>query len=224
MAINFPINPTINDTHLAAGITWRWDGVTWKVAATGGQALSIKIQDEGGVVGSATTINFVGAAVAATINNSIASVDVSGGVGAAGTWAVSTAGIHTEKNIGINTTNPVTPLQIGSVYGIEALKGTFTSGAGVNTFTVDSFDVEDFKSAEYTFHLEVLGNVQTQKLLVTHNDNDMAYSAEYGVIYEPQIIASIGATVDAGVCKVQITPNSGIAGLTTYRYNRGTMI
>ena len=30
MAINFPNNPTVNQTHTVGDITWTWDGTTWK--------------------------------------------------------------------------------------------------------------------------------------------------------------------------------------------------
>jgi len=29
MAINFPDSPSVNDTHTASGVTWKWDGTTW---------------------------------------------------------------------------------------------------------------------------------------------------------------------------------------------------
>ena len=31
MAINFPDNPTPNDTFTNGGRTWIWDGTTWKI-------------------------------------------------------------------------------------------------------------------------------------------------------------------------------------------------
>ena len=34
MAINFPNSPSVNDTHSANNLTWKWDGTTWKVGVT----------------------------------------------------------------------------------------------------------------------------------------------------------------------------------------------
>jgi len=34
MAINFPNTPSLNDTHSANNLTWKWDGTTWKVGVT----------------------------------------------------------------------------------------------------------------------------------------------------------------------------------------------
>jgi len=41
---------------------------------------------------------------------------------------------------------------------------------------------------------------------------------------EPNLIVSVGATISAGVCKLQVTPETGISGLTTYRFTRETML
>jgi hypothetical protein len=51
-----------------------------------------------------------------------------------------------------------------------------------------------------------------------------AFSQEYGIMYEPNFMISIGATVSGGTCKLQFTPESGISGLMTYRFTRETMI
>jgi len=31
MALDFPASPNINDTYTFGGVTWTWDGTTWKV-------------------------------------------------------------------------------------------------------------------------------------------------------------------------------------------------
>ena len=36
MAIDFPAAPSLNDTFVAGGITWSWDGTSWKTAIVGG--------------------------------------------------------------------------------------------------------------------------------------------------------------------------------------------
>jgi len=36
MAIDFPAAPSLNDTFVASGITWSWDGTSWKTAIAGG--------------------------------------------------------------------------------------------------------------------------------------------------------------------------------------------
>lgn len=36
MAINYPNNPNINDTHVVGGVTWTWDGTAWTIISTAG--------------------------------------------------------------------------------------------------------------------------------------------------------------------------------------------
>ena len=56
MAINFPDSPSVDDTHTVNGVTWKWDGTTWKgVAGTIPTASATVL---GGIkVGNRLTIN-----------------------------------------------------------------------------------------------------------------------------------------------------------------------
>lgn len=68
MPINFPDNPSLNDTHTASGRTWEWNGATWRVQApvgptgpTGPAAslesiASVALQRVDGVAGVATPL------------------------------------------------------------------------------------------------------------------------------------------------------------------------
>ena len=49
-----------------------------------------------------------------------------------------------------------------------------------------------------------------------------AYSQEYGVMYNKDHIVSVGARVVSGVVRVEVTPETGVSGLTTYRFSRQT--
>ena len=50
-----------------------------------------------------------------------------------------------------------------------------------------------------------------------------AFSNEYAVMYNGNLLVSIGATVVSGAVKLEVTPRAGISGLTTYRFTRETM-
>jgi hypothetical protein len=132
-------------------------------------------------------------------------------------------GVYISSNLGIGTTNPRTPLQV-ETYGVKTGVGTFTASVGVST-TLDSFSVSstDFKIAEYTVHISFGSSIQAQKVLVTQ-DQSTAYSQEYGVVYNNTLLVSIGATISGGNCILQATPQTGVSGLTTYRFARNTLL
>ena len=50
-AVNFPNNPSVNDTHTSSGSTWKWDGGVWQRLGTAGP------QGVQGAAGSATISN-----------------------------------------------------------------------------------------------------------------------------------------------------------------------
>ena len=130
--------------------------------------------------------------------------------------------IASSGHLGIGTSIPSTPLSVDK-YGIKTGFGTFVASAGITT-DVDDFLISDtnFKTAEYTVHIESSTSIQAQKVLVMQNGTN-AFSQEYGIMYEPTFMISIGATVSGGRCKLQFTPESGISGLMTYRFTRETM-
>ena len=147
-----------------------------------------------------------------------------GGGGGAGYWEQTAVGINTISNVGIATTNPLTPLQIEDVYGIKTGIGTFDAVVGVAA-DLDSFDTSslNFQTAEYTINVGFGTYIQSQKVLVMQNGTT-AYSQEYAVMYNPDLVVSIGATMTGTTCKLQATPETGITGLTTYRFVRTTLL
>mgnify|MGYP001494585114 CR=1 FL=1 len=147
-----------------------------------------------------------------------------GGAGGSGFFAQTGVGIHTLSNVGIATTNPVTPLQVEQVYGVKTGIGTFNASAGVST-DFDSFDTTslNFQTAEYTINVGFGTHIQSQKVLVMQNGTS-AYSQEYAVMFNPSLVVSIGATMTGTTCKLQATPETGITGLTTFRFVRSTLL
>jgi hypothetical protein len=101
--------------------------------------------------------------------------------------------------------------------------GTFVSSPGTPE-TIDSFEIlsDDFKSIEYTLHLENSQNIQVQKVLATQNQNN-AYSTGYGVTFNLNRIAITSTVISSGDFELRITPESGISGLTTYRFIRQSL-
>ena len=129
----------------------------------------------------------------------------------------------TNEGLKITGITSTTTLEVNERYGVSTGFGTFVASAGV-AHTVDTFTIatNNFKTAEYTLHLEETTNSQTEKVLVMQNGTT-AFSNEYAVMYNGNLLVSIGATVTGGAVKLEVTPRTGISGLTTYRFTRETM-
>jgi hypothetical protein len=174
--------------------------------------------------------NITGAASSITVSqdsssnnvNYISFVDATSGISSLRTNS-SLVYTPSSGNLGIGTTNALTPIQVER-YGVKTGFGTFVASAGITT-DVDSFLITNtnFKTAEYTIHIESSSSIQAQKVLVMQNGIS-AFSQEYAVMYNPTLMVSIGATVSGGLCKLQFTPESGISGIMTYRFTRQSMI
>jgi hypothetical protein len=100
------------------------------------------------------------------------------------------------------------------------INGTFNAAAGIPE-DIDSFsiDTNNLKSLEYSLFFENGNKIQVQKVLVMNNGTT-AYSQEYGIMYDPSQIVSVGATISGLTYKLTATPETGISGITTYRLLR----
>ena len=123
------------------------------------------------------------------------------------------------KGDGTNITGIITA---GSALasGIATGGGTFTASAGVST-NIDSFAYGsvNYKTAEYTVHIENGANTQAQKVLIMQNGTT-ALSQEYAIMFSNSQLVSAGSTISSGNVLLQVTPETGISGLTTYRWRR----
>jgi len=72
-------------------------------------------------------------------------------------------------------------------------------------------------------YFEWNGNIQAQKVLCMQNETT-AYSQEYAVMSDPNTIVSVGTTISGGDFELQVTPESGVSGITTYTWTRHTVI
>jgi len=140
-----------------------------------------------------------------------------------------------EGNIGIGSAIPTEKLDVagniivsGTVLAANltnvAAAETFTASPGV-AYTMDSYTLatDNLKTAEYTIHIENGSTIQSQKLLVMQNGTT-AFSQEYAIMFDPDSIVSIASTLNAGVVSIEMTPETGVLGLTTYRYTRQSII
>ena len=130
--------------------------------------------------------------------------------------------IKANGDVGIGTDNPQTKVQINDVYGIETESSSFTASAGV-AYTANTYTASDFVNAEYTLFFQHSSGIQSQKVLVM-DDGSTAYSQEYGIMSSNGLLVSVGATVKSNNVELLFTPETGVTGIITYRFTRGTMI
>ena len=130
--------------------------------------------------------------------------------------------IKSSGRVGIGTDNPQTKVRINDVYGIETESSSFTASAGV-AYTANTYTASDFVNAEYTLFFQHSSGIQSQKALVM-DDGSTAYSQEYGIMSSNGLLVSVGATVKSNNVELLFTPETGVTGIITYRFTRGTMI
>ena len=207
-----------------------WD-ILGSGAGGGGGGAGIKIYDTGSLVGVSSIVNFGTGLDVTPLSVGVVTITGSGisnvvedttpqlggqldlnGKYIAGTGGVNVTGIITATN-----------LHAGN-HGLKSGSGSFTAQAGI-AHTVDSFPhaTENYKTAEYTVHITNGSSIQSQKILVMQ-DQSVAYYQEFAVMYNNNLLVSVGATISGANCVLKVTPETGISGSTNYRFTRGTLL
>tara|TARA_B100001250_G_scaffold264225_1_gene227792 strand:- start:3057 stop:3779 length:723 start_codon:yes stop_codon:yes gene_type:complete len=176
MAINFPNSPSVNDQHTAAGVTWTWDGTTWKAdGVTSSYVLPTAAANTlGGIkVGTGLAINsgtLSATASAITVQEEGTSLNVAattlnfvgGNVTATGTGATKTItitgatnGLQARKTTAVTTSSianaasdNITFAGVGKSYGL--LKIQVDKGAWVVLYTSQAARTADSARLETT--------------------------------------------------------------------------
>jgi hypothetical protein len=129
-----------------------------------------------------------------------------------GTGNVNITGIVTTTELSLSNT---------STANRKAIVGSWTASAGVLA-NIDTISTTDFKTIEYTLHIENSVDVQSQKVLVTRSGTT-PYSQEYAIMYSSDLLVSIGSSYTGGNYYLNATPETGISGVTTYNFVREIM-
>ena len=119
----------------------------------------------------------------------------------------------------VTTTEP--SLSNTSTANRKALVGSWTATAGILT-SIDTVTTSDFKTIEYTLHIENSVGIQAQKVLVSRSGTT-PYSQEYAIMYSSDLLVSIGSSYTGGNYYLNATPETGISGVTTYNFVREIM-
>ena len=133
---------------------------------------------------------------------------------------VSISGVLTATSFGTVTTTELS-LSNTSTANRKALVGSWTATAGILT-SIDTITTTDFKTIEYTLHIENSVGIQAQKVLVSRSGTT-PYSQEYAIMYSSDLLVSIGSSYTGGNYYLNATPETGISGVTTYNFVREIM-
>ncbi len=130
-----------------------------------------------------------------------------------------TVGTTGTINFGLNLS--VTPVSSGIV--------TVTTAGGVKdngSWTAQTGQLEQLDSiatsnlvAEYILYFSHSTGKQAQKVLVLNNGST-SYSREFGVVYDNNLLVSIGSSIFGGNLTLNATPESGITGPISWKFLR----
>ena len=226
----------IGSTNIRKFITWNnatnalMSSENWNIAS--GKHYEINGVD---VLTSNTLLVGTGASVHSPSNNILTlhtngaeklRIDATGnlGIGTVTPTDPANAANTTVTSAGIVTANQYYGTFLGSIPGFSTVfssgQGSFSATPG-SPHTIDTFAFasHDYEIAEYTLHFVHANGLQAQKTLVIQN-NSTAYSNEYGILYDSELLVSIGATISGGNVNITATPELGISGVTTFRWRR----
>ena len=106
-------------------------------------------------------------------------------------------------NVGIATTNPVTPLQVEQVYGVKTGIGTFNASAGISTDFDSSIQPQISKQQSIQLMLGSVLIYNLRKFWLCRMEHQ--HTLKNIVMFNPSLVVSIGATMTE---YLQITGNT----------------
>ena len=250
MAINFPSNPSVNDTHTANSITWKWDGATWKVGITTFNAANISGISTSGTsyfydldvahnvsVGSSVTAgtyfgdgagltNVAGTTGPAGPAGAPGPAGPAGGTGPQGSPgstgpAGATGPIGSEGPPGPSggpAGPPGPPGPAGGGTGGTIGSGSFNAVAG-QTVQLDSV-TNSHQLSDYDMYFSHSAGTQSQKVTILNAGGTTAHSQQFGIMFNNNLLVSIGSSIHNNNLTINATPESGITGTVTYKFLR----
>jgi len=130
-----------------------------------------------------------------------------------------TVGTAGTINFGLNLS--VTPVSSGIV--------TVTTAGGVKetgSWTAQTAQLEQLDSiaitnlvSEYVLYFSHSSGKQAQKVLILNNGSN-SYSQEFGVVYDNNLLVSVGSSIFGGNLTLNAIPESGITGTINWKFLR----
>ena len=254
MAINFPSNPSVNDTHTANNITWKWDGATWKVGITTFNAATIPGISTSGTsyfydLDVAHNVSIGSSVTASTLFGDGAGItNISGTIGPAGPAgspgpAGPVGGTGPQGSPGASGSDgspgptgppgpfgptgpaggpagpPGPPGPAGGGTGGTIGSGSF-SAVGGQTFQLDSVTASNHLLSDYDLYFTHTAGTQSQKVTVLNADGTTSHSQQFGIMFNNNLLVSVGSSIYNGNLTINAIPESGITGIVTYKFLR----
>lgn len=144
MAINYPNNPNLNDTHVVGDVTWTWNGTAWEIGTSGGGAGSSAYTD---------------ASVNAHLNTNTASTDqLLSWSGSDYAWTDAGAGGSGDTNQNAFSTIVT---DTGANVVADTTTDSFTLAGGTNLESVGNADNDSVTINLQSFSIDFLSDVDT---------------------------------------------------------------
>lgn len=204
MAINFPNNPTVNQTYTSGTTTWVWNGTAWNISGSsssganpGFSTIEVAGQSDVVAVSSGETLTVVaGTNVSITTNNTAKSLTINstaegGGGGSSNSFAtIAVAGqdsVVSDSSTDTLTLVAGTGISIATSASTDSITISNSSPIGVTAFTglsdAAGLTVDKFYLPAIT-------------MLVVSNSGASAYRFDqYGTTNNPTIYAINGTTI-----------------------------
>lgn len=95
------------------------------------------------------------------------------------------------------------PIIIENVFLIDTTSSSSTIQV---PYTVDAFDVSEYRTAKYLVQITRGMEYHSTEVLIVHNDTS-AFITEYGTVYTDVELGTLDAAIDSGEVRLLFTPN-----------------
>lgn len=194
MAINYPNDPELNDTHTVGNITWTWDGVAWTIVSSSGGGGAVgsggigTINADSGTITDETTITIAGGTdIETSIDGTTLTVAYNGAGGGGGGGASSLGEL---SDVDLDSTPP-TSGDVIKYNGTEWVPGPDQTGGASDVNFTDLTDIE-------TAGITVADIYEAATVILRVANNGTAayqFPSHYGTTDNPTIFVLNGGTV-----------------------------
>ncbi len=212
MAINFPNNPTLNQTYTSGSATWEWNGVTWNLRPNNSPSFTSVS------TGSATVSGALSAGSVSTPGISTTTINAGGTI-----TAQSFIGDGSQlTNLPLGTGSPGRMAYYNAQGVTSGTSASLTWNDSTGTMTVQNLTVTNSLNASIT--ITSLGFAQGATVNEFSIDGTLAGNSDSAVPTEKAVKAYVDAEIGGLDLSASGTVNSGVANRIAYYSATGTAV